>query len=289
MAAKLGPTQVQEGGRRQQRHPFRTVRPDHRERRAQPAQSFAARAAHVPVVPQALAEPDEHLRLAVRARRPLQRCAEVVTLAVEVGEPAPGARAVQVGERVAGEVAVVVGVAATEVALLRGCRRGPGERAGGRQEPEPPVLGLDEAALDEVRQRQRRVAPGNARDRGQVEAAGEHTELPEQRALGFGQQVVAPRDGGCQAPVARRRRAARQQAVVEPVGQRGQRQRRGPRGGQLHGERQPVEASADLGDHGRVVGGDREAGPGGGGAVGEEPHGRARSHLLPAGVRRRER
>src|SRR6185436_19369486 len=101
------------------------------------------------VVPQALSEPDEHLRLAARARRPLQRGAKVVTLAVEVGEPAPGARAVQVGERVAGEVAVVVGVAATEVALLRGCRRGPGERSGGRQEPEPPVLGLDEAAVDE--------------------------------------------------------------------------------------------------------------------------------------------
>ena len=83
-------------------------------------------------------------------------------------------------------------------------------------------------------------------------AAGKHGESPEQRALYQVQQIVAPVDQRAQRLLARRccSAALRQQpeAIVEPFGNRLHRQRAQPRGGELDGERDAVEAATDL-DH----------------------------------------
>ena len=193
-------------------------------------------------------------RLAVRARRPLQRGAQVVTLAVR-------------GRRASGRSPRGAGGGA------RGGRgRGSGGRGGGGGRSAPPrdvAARANARVVARSRNRPpsawtrlhstrwasgsagsppgdaRRRRPGRTR-RGTHRAAG--TGRARVRAAGRGSTRRWPSGSGGAAPRVRPARSA----VVEPVGQRVQRQRRGPRGGQLHRERQPVEAAADLGDDGRV-------------------------------------
>ena len=89
--------------------------------------------------------------------------------------------------------------------------------------------------------------------RRQVATAGEHRQPLEDALLVVEEQLVAPVDDGAQRLLARQRRArpAGEQAepIVEPGGDLRDRERPGAGGRQLDGERQPVEAGADVGDH----------------------------------------
>ncbi|GAA3095528.1 hypothetical protein GCM10020254_46000 [Streptomyces goshikiensis] len=109
--------------------------------------------------------------------------------------------------------------------------------------------------------------------RGEVAAAGEDGQAAQDGAFGRVQEVPGPVDDGAQGLLAGQDgpRAAGQEpeAVVEAVGDLARGQQPQPGRGQLDGEREAVQAGADLGDGVRVVGGG-EAGAGGGAAVGEE-------------------
>ena len=111
----------------------------------------------------------------------------------------------------------------------------------------------------------------------QVAAAGEHRQPFEDALLVVEEQLVAPVDDGAQRLLAGQRgaRPAGQQAepIVEPSGDLRERERPGAGGGQLDGERQPVEPGADVGDHLVVVVGELERRAGGLGPGDEEAHG----------------
>ena len=100
------------------------------------------------------------------------------------------------------------------------------------------------------------AAAANRFGRLERPAAGEHRQAPQQGALGRGQEFVAPLDGGAQRllPRHRRRIAAGEQAeaVVEALGDLLHRERAHPCGGKLDGERNAVQALADLADGGGV-------------------------------------
>lgn len=103
----------------------------------------------------------------------------------------------------------------------------------------------------------------------------EHGHLAQHRALALVQQVPGPVDDRAQGLLAGQDRAAsggeQAEAVVEPVGDLPRGQQPEPGGGQLDGERQPVQAAADL-RHGLGVGEHRiGVGTDGLGALGEQP------------------
>ncbi len=95
---------------------------------------------------------------------------------------------------------------------------------------------------------------------GQVGAAREHRQPGEHLLLGLGQQPVRPVDRGGQALVPGLgvpRAAGQQVRVPQPVRDLRRAHRPGPGGGQLDRQRQPVQATTDVGHHasgGRRVG-----------------------------------
>jgi len=118
----------------------------------------------------------------------------------------------------------------------------------------------------------------------EIEAAGEHGQAPEQRALVGLEQVVAPFERGGQRLLPRRGRVAagaeHAEAVAEPLRDRGRPQRAEPTGGELDCERQPIEPEADPGHVGGVVGVEREVGCDGVSALHEQLHGLVGHQLL---------
>ncbi len=104
----------------------------------------------------------------------------------------------------------------------------------------------------------------------------EHREPPEQTLLLGRELVVAPLDRRPQGLVPRHRgpAAAGQQAeaIIQPGSDLIQREDPDPRRGQLDGERDPVEAAADLRHRGRVLLGERELGQHGARPVHEQLH-----------------
>ena len=82
------------------------------------------------------------------------------------------------------------------------------------------------------------------------------------------------------------RAAEEPEAIVESRGDLRRRERRDARGGELDGEREAVEAPADLGDGGGVVVGQLERRRGGASALIEQPHGRGRDGKRRARARR---
>ena len=130
-----------------------------------------------------------------------------------------------------------------------------------------------------MRQRAARVAVeaqpgGDLLSRGQVDAVGEHRQVPEQPPLFVGQQLVGPFHGRAQRAVPRlavgRPPPSRSSARSSRGGELGEGERRQPPGGQLDGQRHPVEPSHDLGD-------ERAARPGGG-EPGPDPRGAVEKH-----------
>ena len=113
-------------------------------------------------------------------------------------------------------------------------------------------------------------------------AASEHGEPAGQRSFGVGEQLPAPPYDRDQRLVPRQRgpAAAGQQPVVEARGEFGGRQRAQPGAGQLDGQRQSIEAAADLGHRWQVLGGQPEPEHRGRGAVGEQPQ-RGGVHRFP--------
>jgi hypothetical protein len=168
-----------------------------------------------------------------------------------------------------GEVEEVAGVALPDelqlVALLESLE---GELADRGQAAEPRLasagLGAqDEALVDQGGQgiedldAERAIGIADRLGRLQRPAAHEHGQAPEQRLLGRREQVVAPGDGAAQRLVARRH-------VTCPAGQEAQALREArqdrlrleqlhARRGQLDGQRQAVEPTADLRDRRRIL------------------------------------
>ena len=117
-------------------------------------------------------------------------------------------------------------------------------------------LAPDEAVVDQrlqtVEGLDRQPATGRADGDGRLDGAapGEDGQAPEQGPLVHGQQVVAPGDGRFQRLVALGQiaRAAGEQG--QGAGEAGQdvlgREQAGTGGGQLDGQRQSVEAPADV-------------------------------------------
>jgi hypothetical protein len=87
------------------------------------------------------------------------------------------------------------------------------------------------------------VGPGHGFGGIQAERAGEHRQVPEDALLRFGQQLVAPVDGGVERPLPGGRGpvGADQQPVVEPVQQRPEAQCLDSGRGQLDGQRHSVQ------------------------------------------------
>ncbi len=116
--------------------------------------------------------------------------------------------------------------------------------------------------------------------RGEVAAAGEHRQPGEQAAFVLEQQVVAPvhhrperllaGQGGAGTP------GEQPEAVAEPFGQGGQRQRTETGGGELDGQGQAVEPAADVLDDVARLPVCQEAGSHGPGAIGEQLDGARR-------------
>ncbi len=80
-------------------------------------------------------------------------------------------------------------------------------------------------------------------------------------------RIVRCRSGRSRGTAGQERQARSSRAQQRRRGQVGDPGRR-----QLDRQRQPVQPAADLGDGGGVLGGQREVGPGGLGALDEEPH-----------------
>ena len=134
-----------------------------------------------------------------------------------------------------------------------------GELADGLQQPvaqgSPGWLGHDQAL---VHQRAEQVGDVERLDVAeaahrlggvQIEALGEHRQAPQQRLLGAVEQRIGPVDGRPQGLLALQGGAAspgeQAEALVEAVVQARQRQRAQPGGGQLDGQRHPVQPPAD--------------------------------------------
>src|SRR6185437_12924968 len=87
-------------------------------------------------------------------------------------------------------------------------------------------------------------------------------EAPERRALALIEQRVAPVDGRAERPLALRRIAAsageKSERALRAFEDLRRREQLRARGGELDGERKPVEAAAQVGDGLLVVRGDGE-------------------------------
>ena len=182
---------------------------------------------------------------------------------LEVGvvrvEPADGGRLVRAGPGgggVGGQPDRPGGVPGAQRGRPRvGGQPGPTERAQRLQHPVGDRVGAlaqHQRAVHQVGQRLRAAA--HRGHRGRLDRPGEHAEPDEQRAGAVVEQAVGPLDDVAQRPVPRRGRAPapaeRVQRVVQRAEQPGQAERRHPGGGQLQGQRQPVEPGADLLQHG---------------------------------------
>ena len=131
---------------------------------------------------------------------------------------------------------------------------------------DPVLLAAGEEAL--VGQRRQAVQRVDAGVRGDLggrllgEAAREHAEPSEERLLVGAQEVVAPGERGAQrllasgqvAPLAREQG----QRLIEARQHRLRRQDARPRGGQLDGQGEAIQAAADLRDRGVILGVDAE-------------------------------
>ena len=231
---------------------------------------------------------------------PVQRRAEVVVLELEQVETGPVRARRRTGE-VLGQVPEHRRMGGSHPAPARQLAQLLGrELADGLQHREPRggrgcrTSPPQQAVVDQLGQR--RPAPARRSSTAAAQTASrtarsipprktEHTA--SSRFGRLAQQVVAPGDRGAQRPLPVRHVPviADQQAqrVLQPRQDRRRRQQLHPRGRQFDRQRQPVEASRDARDRGRVLVGDGEAGHRGG-----RSH-REQLHRLTLGERRRLR
>lgn len=143
-------------------------------------------------------------------------------------------------------------------------------------------VGQDQRLVDQVAEHPQDVLGPQSAARadllGHVERppAGEDRQPPQQDPLGLVEQLVAPVDRRPERLLPGRGRSVAHRQQPEPVLDpgvdllHGQHPAQG--GGELDGERHPVERRAEPGDVRRVLLGHGEAPRGGGGTVDEEPH-----------------
>ena len=253
----------------------------------------------MPVEPQGAREAQCGERLAGGGEAVVEGGAQVVLVGAEAGDdlalarPEPGAFAG------GGPVLHPVPLPAPGGGLLAGQAPQPVETvvAQGVQEPEPhpvrPLFPTEHGLVDEPGDGvQHLVRPhplpvrAHRLGRRRVEAAGQDRGPRPHQLLVFGAEFMAPVDGRAQCPVAGQGGGGaggeEAVAVVEAFHEFVDAEDAHPDGGQFDGERQSVEAAAEPGDRGPVVGGEPEARDDGGGPVGEEGEGRV---VLGAGER----
>ena len=109
------------------------------------------------------------------------------------------------------------------------------------------------------------------------EASDEHGDATEQPLLGRVEEIVAPADRGGERPLPRRHvpRSADEQGqrVFQAFQEHRWRQHPQAGRGELEGQGQPIEANADLGNGGGVLGGQRQLRAHARAALDEQPHG----------------
>jgi hypothetical protein len=139
-------------------------------------------------------------------------------------------------------------------------------------------VGLDHRLVDQLLDQVQCLECIQAGDRGhglQVELPGEHAERVEQRPFRTGEQVIGPADRPLQGLLARNGGAAAPGEQPEPLVKVGgdlvDREHLGPGGGQLDGQRDAVQATADFDDIPCVRRSEDETGARGVRAVVEEP------------------
>jgi hypothetical protein len=145
------------------------------------------------------------------------------------------------------------------------------------------LLGDDQRLVHQAPQAAQQVAAGEGAAVGdrprrlQAEAAGEHGEPPQDDPVTLGQQVVAPLDRRRQGLVAGGDTPGTPDQQREPVVEPGRDLPRGerpqPGGGQLEGQRDPVQAPAHRPDRGLALRIEREPRPGEAGPLQEQGEG----------------
>ena len=226
---------------------------------------------------------------------PFERGPEVVEVAAEAVKPCQLVGATDLELALLGPLDVEVDVA---VAGLVGVEVGEDVECVGPQRVEQPVSVVaaagDHRLLDERRQqleRRVRAFTGDVQRGVEVERAGEDAEPCEELSLVGCQELEAPVDRGaqCLLPLGDRGTAVDQQpeAVLESGSDGCGAQHVGAGGGELDGQRQPVEGDAHRGDVSGHCVVDREVGPHGGRPFDEQRDGGVGGDLLGGGGVRR--
>ena len=203
--------------------------------------------------------------------RPAQRRVQVVLLGGQLAQPAALLGATQPRVCRLGQVQVMGGEGVPDAVVLAGLGQPlQSVRAHGLQHPVPrvqiPVRVLasgDDRFIDQTGQRgedvgrRQQVVGADPFGHGQRCAGREKSQPAGQRLLGGLKQVPAPVDHGPQRPVSGQRGPAapgeQREPVVQPLGELTGGQRAQPHGGQLDGQRHPVQRAADPGHGGHVV------------------------------------
>lgn len=252
-----------------------------------PVQGVGAQFAHLPV-PAQREHHAEHLLLVAGGDGVTQGGADVLVLALQERDGGPLSGAAQFGFDGTDQLPVEHQVAPDHgFPLRRLVEPGGGVLADGLQQPVAHLAvlagrGDDERLVDQGAEQTGDLAgaPRPVRaDRlggGEGAAAREDGEPAQHGAFGLVQEVPGPVDDGAQGLLTGQYGAgsAGEQAepVVEPVGDLARGEHPQPGGGEFDGERQSVQAAADLrrGRRGLLVRVGPEARPGGGAAVGEQ-------------------
>ena len=254
------------------------------ERAVEPRPPLGRPAPHRPIGLQRDRQPEERGRI-VAFGRPGQRRPEVVQVGIQAGDGIDDIRPpFQEGGDRLGAVDEVVGVPLPHhLGLAARLESIVGELADGLQHEVAGLIGrpwrsLQQALVDERRDA---VEDGDGKAEGgrraivvysssvcpsardgfgclQGEAAGEDGQPAEEGLFVGGEQVVAPGDRVAHGALPRGQVAGAAGQQAQPVGQARQEGGRGegphPGGGELDGQRQPVEAADDLGHRRRVLG-----------------------------------
>jgi hypothetical protein len=221
--------------------------------------------------------------------RRIQRGAQVGALAVQGLQPLPLAGAVEVRFRAFGQCGVDVHVPPLDKVELAGLPQP--VQAVGADRVEQPIAGTARSLarddkgpiyqagqhVQEVRAVRRVVRPGDLLRSRQGAPLRAHGEAAQHAPFRRRQQLPAPVDRRPERllPVGPAAPAGGQdgEPIVQPVSQLRHAEGADTGRGQLQGERDPVQAAADFGDGGGVVGAEAEPRCGRGGALDEKLHG----------------
>ena len=232
--------------------------------RHQQGTGLRAPVARQPVAPQGDAEAQDPRGPARVAERVPRRAAQVRLIGVQPRKPFAlvGSGQMGGGQLGDGQVVLAVGRGGGDLVFAGLGEPVGGELADGLKQPvakgSPGRLGHHQALVHQGTEKIGDVEHLNvarAADRFggvQVEALGEHRQAAQQRLLGAVEQRIGPVDGRLQGLLPRQGGTAsageQPETLVEAVVQAGQGQGAQPGGGELDGQRQPVQPAADRED-----------------------------------------